>query len=77
VRAPSYQNIQAVPLMLKPGTQVADVPIAIGSVDPCFSCTERMEVVDVRSGARRALSRMEQRELVRTGRVPPPAGRSP
>jgi Ni,Fe-hydrogenase III large subunit/Ni,Fe-hydrogenase III component G len=77
VRAPSYQNIQAVPVMLKAGTTVADVPITLGSVDPCFSCTERMEVVDVRSGARRALSRMEQRELVRTGRVPPPAGRSP
>lgn len=73
VRAPSYQNIQAVPVMLKAGTTVADVPITLGSVDPCFSCTERMEVVDVRSGARRSLSRMDQRDLVRTGRVPPPA----
>jgi len=72
VRAPSYQNIQAVPVMLKAGTTVADVPITLGSVDPCFSCTERMEVVDVRTGTRRALGRMEQRELVRTGRVPPP-----
>jgi Ni,Fe-hydrogenase III large subunit len=73
VRAPSYQNIQAVPVMLKAGTTVADVPITLGSVDPCFSCTERMEVVDVRSGTRRSLSRMEQRDLVRTGRVPPAA----
>jgi Ni,Fe-hydrogenase III large subunit/Ni,Fe-hydrogenase III component G len=54
VRAPSYQNLQAVPLMFKPGTQVADVPIAIGSADPCFSCTERLELVD-RAGDRRRL----------------------
>jgi Ni,Fe-hydrogenase III large subunit/Ni,Fe-hydrogenase III component G len=73
VRAPSYQNIQAVPVMLKAGTTVADVPITLGSVDPCFSCTERMEVVDVRTGERRTMDRMEQRTLVRTGRVPPAA----
>jgi Ni,Fe-hydrogenase III large subunit/Ni,Fe-hydrogenase III component G len=74
VRAPSYQNIQAVPLMLKDGTSVADVPITLASVDPCFSCTERMEVVDVAAGTRRVLRRAEIRELVRTGHVPPPPG---
>ncbi len=59
VRAPSYQNLQAVPAMLKPGTTVADVPIALGSVDPCFSCTERMEVVQAGSGERRTWTREE------------------
>jgi Ni,Fe-hydrogenase III large subunit len=65
VRAPSYQNLQAVPLMFKPGTQVADVPITIGSVDPCFSCTERMEVVDPRGGAPRVYRQSELEELAR------------
>jgi Ni,Fe-hydrogenase III large subunit/Ni,Fe-hydrogenase III component G len=65
VRAPSYQNIQAVPLMLKPGTQIADVPIAIGSVDPCFSCTERMEIVERGSGITRVLRRSQLESLVR------------
>jgi len=65
VRAPSYQNIQAVPLMLKPGTQVADVPITLGSVDPCFSCTERAEIVDRSAGTRRALRHGELDELAR------------
>jgi Ni,Fe-hydrogenase III large subunit/Ni,Fe-hydrogenase III component G len=59
VRAPSYQNIQAVPLMFKAGTQVADVPIVLGSVDPCFSCTERMEIVDRRSGETRVMRQAE------------------
>ncbi len=49
VRAPTYANLQCVPPMLV-GNALADVPISIGSYDPCFSCTERMEVVDVNSG---------------------------
>lgn len=49
VRAPTYPNLQAVPPMIA-GEQIADVPIAIGSLDPCFSCTERMIVVDKRTG---------------------------
>jgi Ni,Fe-hydrogenase III large subunit/Ni,Fe-hydrogenase III component G len=74
VRAPSYQNIQAVPTMLKPGTTVADVPITLGSVDPCFSCTERLEVLDTGSGSRRVLCGDEVRILSRTGRMPPDRG---
>jgi Ni,Fe-hydrogenase III large subunit len=65
VRAPSYQNLQVVPLMFKPGTQVADVPIVIGSVDPCFSCTERMEIVDRTSGQSRVLRQAELEEVAR------------
>jgi Ni,Fe-hydrogenase III large subunit/Ni,Fe-hydrogenase III component G len=45
VRAPTYPNLQAVPTMIQ-DEQIADVPITIGSLDPCFSCTERMIVVD-------------------------------
>jgi Ni,Fe-hydrogenase III large subunit len=65
VRAPSYQNIQAVPLMFKPGTQVADVPITLGSVDPCFSCTERMEIVDPKRGSSRVWRQRELEDLSR------------
>jgi Ni,Fe-hydrogenase III large subunit len=46
VRAPTYQNLQAVGVMIA-GQQLADVPICIGSYDPCFSCTERVETLDV------------------------------
>ena len=46
VRAPTYQNLQAVGCMIE-GEQLADVPICIGSYDPCFSCTERVETLDV------------------------------
>ncbi|MCS7163695.1 MAG: NADH-quinone oxidoreductase subunit C [Thermodesulfovibrio sp.] len=48
VRAPSYQNYQALSVMLK-GASIADAPLIIGSIDPCFSCTERYEVIDLKT----------------------------
>jgi len=61
VRAPTYANLQNVPPMLE-GNALADVPISIGSYDPCFSCTERMEVVDVNSGQIRVYTEEQFRE---------------
>ena len=50
VRAPTYNNLPAVPYMLK-GYKLADAPIIIASIDPCFSCTDRVKIVDVKSGS--------------------------
>ncbi|MRR08830.1 Fe-S-binding domain-containing protein, partial [bacterium] len=58
VRCPTYPNLPTVQVMVK-GEQVADVPIILGSIDPCFSCTERMEVCDVNSGKVRVYSQEE------------------
>jgi Ni,Fe-hydrogenase III large subunit/Ni,Fe-hydrogenase III component G len=60
VRAPTYQNLQGIPEMIK-DQQLADMTISLGSIDPCFSCTDRLEVIDIRSGGIRVY---EQRELV-------------
>jgi Ni,Fe-hydrogenase III large subunit/Ni,Fe-hydrogenase III component G len=49
VRAPTYQNLQAVPAMIK-DQRIADMTISLGSIDPCFSCTDRMEIVDIKTG---------------------------
>jgi formate hydrogenlyase subunit 5 len=62
VRAPSYTNLQAVPTMLK-GNFIADAPIIIGSLDPCFSCTERLEVVDVKTEKIKVYGQAELREI--------------
>jgi len=40
VRTPTFANIPALLHML-PGSQLADVPILILTIDPCISCTER------------------------------------
>jgi Ni,Fe-hydrogenase III large subunit len=58
VRAPTYQQLQALPSMIRHAT-VADVPITLGSMDPCFSCTERLEVVDVKTQKVTVYSREE------------------
>ncbi len=58
VRAPTYANLQSLSVALT-GMTIADVPITLGSMDPCFSCTERLQTVDVRSGRIRVYSARE------------------
>jgi NADH-quinone oxidoreductase subunit D len=41
VRAPTLANVQAVKHMLK-DRYLADLPIVVAAIDPCFSCTDRM-----------------------------------
>lgn len=58
VRAPTYQNLQGIPAMIK-DQQLADMTISLGSIDPCFSCTDRLEIVDLRSGQSRVWTQEE------------------
>ena len=64
---------KAVPVMVK-GQTLADVPISIGSLDPCFSCTERFEVVDVQAQSCRVYT---AEELTGGLHVPPQPGGQP
>ena len=64
VRAPTYPNLQALPAMILNET-IADVPITLGSLDPCFSCTERLETVDRRTNEVRIYSHAELLEISR------------
>ncbi len=41
VRAPTLANLQTVSKMLE-DRQLADLPIVIAAIDPCFSCTDRL-----------------------------------
>jgi NADH-quinone oxidoreductase subunit D len=41
VRAPTLANLQGVAKMLEDG-HLADFPIVVAAIDPCFSCTDRM-----------------------------------
>ncbi len=53
VRAPTMANLEAATESVI-GAYVADIPIAIASIDPCFSCTDRMAIVlrDPKKGTR-------------------------
>jgi Ni,Fe-hydrogenase III large subunit/Ni,Fe-hydrogenase III component G len=64
VRAPTYQNLQGIPAMIK-DQQFADMTISLGSIDPCFSCTDRLETIDLRSGGTKVWSQAELLGLTR------------
>lgn len=64
VRAPTYPNLQGVPTMLL-NNQFADFPIILGSIDPCFSCTDRVAVINVKTGKSNMMSKNELEDLSR------------
>ncbi len=64
VRAPTYQNLQGVPAMIK-DQQIADMTISLGSIDPCFSCTDRLETIDIRGRDVKVWSQRELLEMIR------------
>ena len=57
------RTCRACPVMLL-NNQFADFPIIVGSIDPCFSCTDRVAVLDGRSGVGRVLDRARTRTSV-------------
>lgn len=58
VRASTYPQLQSIPRMLDK-MSVADFPIIVGSIDPCFSCTERVIAVDTRTRKVRTYTNQE------------------
>ncbi|MCK4580163.1 MAG: NADH dehydrogenase subunit, partial [Dehalococcoidia bacterium] len=62
IRAPTYANLMPIPTMLM-GGQIADVPIAFASIDPCISCTNRAIVVESATGTEYSLSSEELHRL--------------
>jgi len=55
IRSPTYNNLALVPELLI-GNALADAPVILMSIDPCFSCTDRVIVVDAEKGSRRRVS---------------------
>jgi NADH-quinone oxidoreductase subunit D len=69
IRAPSFNNILTNEVSV-PGNTVADAGLITAAVDPCYSCTERVGVVDSQSGGRSILTeadliRLSQEETER------------
>lgn len=60
VRAPTLANIQTVAKMLEDRV-LADLPIVIAAIDPCFSCTDRM--IGVRDIGKRSKNVLKWSEL--------------
>ena len=62
VRAPTYANLVSIPTILK-GMQIADVPIAFASIDPCISCTNRVMITDRATGRKSVVGYEELHRL--------------
>jgi membrane-bound hydrogenase subunit alpha len=45
------------------GSQIADVPLIVASVDPCMSCTDRVMVIDQKKGTTSILTEADLRRL--------------
>jgi Ni,Fe-hydrogenase III large subunit/Ni,Fe-hydrogenase III component G len=57
-RAATYANWPPLRYMLR-GNTVSDAPLIIGSLDPCYSCTDRVTVIDVRKGSAKNIAYKE------------------
>ncbi len=51
IRAPTLANLQSVARMME-NNRLADAPIIIAAIDPCFSCTDRMIRIRNAAGGR-------------------------
>ncbi|MEM5812235.1 MAG: nickel-dependent hydrogenase large subunit [Candidatus Aenigmatarchaeota archaeon] len=62
IRTPTYANFSCIGKILE-GTQIADAPITIASLDPCIACCDRMTIVDVNTGKEKVLDHHEIEHL--------------
>lgn len=68
VRTPTLANLPSACHFLK-GIRIADIPAALVSIDPCFSCTDRMALMDPFRRDKRSLTIADiNREYWRVGR---------
>ncbi len=63
-RAPTYANWPVLRYMFRDNS-VADAPLIVASIDPCYSCCDRMTLVDVR---KETTTVVPMKELERWGR---------
>ena len=64
VRTPTYGSFAALKSMFAGGT-VAEIPIVLWSIDPCFACNDRVTLVDSKTGQASKLTLDEIRRLRR------------
>ena len=57
-KASTYSNWPVLRSMLR-GNTIADAAVVIGSIDPCYSCTDRVTIVDIKKRKQKVLSKQE------------------
>lgn len=64
-RAATYNNWPSLRFQFR-GNTIADAALIVCSLDPCYSCTERMTVVDIKSKKSKILTNKDLKEFSRT-----------
>jgi NADH-quinone oxidoreductase subunit D len=64
IRSPTLANIPALAKTLI-GAHLADVPIILAGIDPCFSCMDRMAFVDLKTNSQWIWNMQELRRKTR------------
>lgn len=60
IRTPTYANMHCLEQILL-GNQIADVPVNVMSLDPCWACCDRMTLIDTKTGRKRTVTKEELR----------------
>lgn len=60
IRTPTYMNERSLPEMLQ-GQRLSDLPLILESIDRCISCTNRLTLVDQRTGKKHQVELSELR----------------
>jgi membrane-bound hydrogenase subunit alpha len=68
IRAPSYVNVPSFKASCI-GGHIADVTITLAAVDPCYSCTERLAIVDKRGSVLQGYEELHRLSCEKTARL--------
>jgi ech hydrogenase subunit E len=58
IRTPTIANFSCVGKILE-GSQVADAPITVATLDPCIACCDRMTLIDINTGKSKVVDHHE------------------
>lgn len=69
-KASTYSNWPVLRYMFR-GNTISDAALIVGSIDPCYSCTERVTVVDVKKNKEQVLTKKQLEDYCRTRKHSP------
>lgn len=62
IKTPSYQNLHCFKPILR-GQHLADLPIIVASTDPCFSCCDRVTLIDTNTDDKHIVTANDLRRM--------------
>ncbi|MBE6466871.1 NADH-quinone oxidoreductase subunit C [Denitrobacterium detoxificans] len=69
-KASTYSNWPVLRYMFR-GNTISDAALIVGSIDPCYSCTERVSIIDVKKGTEKVVTKQQLETYARTRKHSP------